>query len=215
MNRFYKNIGSFLQEARLAISNAQNVPEIAEPIALFGFDAAMIQVGADLLAQGEALQAAQVQKYSEQYIATRTRDKARYAVDKSYSVHRQLVRLALKSEPETQKALLVHERKKRTLSGGMAQVKVFYTNLLANESVKAALVKYKITEEKLIEAQAAVAQVEALEAAQKQVRSEALQATKERDAALDALDKWLAELRQVARIALAHNPQLLQALGFS
>ncbi len=44
--------------------------------------------------------------------------------------------------------------------------------------------------------------------------NEAMTATKERDAAIDALDVWLSEFRTVARIALADNAQMLEALQF-
>ena len=142
------------------------------------------------------------------------RDEAWQAADNSYMVHRKLARLALKDQPQAQKALLLHKRKKRSLSGWLAQSKVFYTNLLGNDMAKTALAKYNLTEEKLTSGLNAVDQVQALEAVQKQERSEAQQATKERDAVLNALNEWLVELREVAQIALADTPQQLEALGF-
>ena len=215
MKSYHNNsIPDFLQGARLAITNAQQTPEIAEALVLFGLDATALQAGADLLSQAEALQAAQVQQYSEQYAATEARDEAWQAADKSYMVHRKLARLALKDQPQAQKALLLHKPKERTLSDWLAQSKVFYTNLLGNDMAKTALAKYNLTEEKLTSGLNAVDQVQALEAVQKQQTSEAQQATKERNAVLNALNERLVELREVAQIALADTPQQLEALGF-
>lgn len=70
MSELRRNINSFLQQVRLSIQNAQDVPEIGSALAAFGFDAARIQAGADMLAAAESLQAAQVKEYSEQYQAT-------------------------------------------------------------------------------------------------------------------------------------------------
>jgi hypothetical protein len=42
--------------------------------------------------------------------------------------------------------------------------------------------------------------------------AEAQRATQARDAAIEALDDWLADFRAVARLALEDDPQLLEAL---
>ena len=49
---------------------------------------------------------------------------------------------------------------------------------------------------------------------QEREKYEAQQATKDRDAALDRLDDWLGDFREVAAIALADQPQQLEALQF-
>ncbi len=59
-----------------------------------------------------------------------------------------------------------------------------------------------------------VVQVKVLGEIQQREKGEAQTATKERDATLDALDVWLSEFKTVARIALADNAQMLEALQF-
>jgi hypothetical protein len=61
-------------------------------------------------------------------------------------------------------------------------------------------------------AQAQVEGVASLNNAQEQEKGEAQAATQERDAAIEALDDWLADFRVVARIALEDDPQLMEAL---
>lgn len=58
--------------------------------------------------------------------------------------------------------------------------------------------------------------VDAAEAAQRAQQSEtgeAQEATQDRDAALDAIDDWMAIFIAIARLALEDDPQLLEKLG--
>ena len=213
MSEIRRNINSFLQQVHLGIENAQQAPAINEALALYGCDAARLEAGEMLLASAENRQAAQVKKYSEQYQATAALNEAKTAGDKHYGLHRRLAKLALRDDPEAQKALLLHERKKQALDPWLGQAGVFYKNALNNEAILAALAQYNITPEKLTEGQTAVNAVATLNAAQEKGKSEAQKATKQRDAALDALEDWYIEFRVLARIALEDDAQLLEALG--
>lgn len=213
MTDIRSNINGFLQAVRLGVQNAQAVPEIGSALALFGFDATRIQAGADLLASAETLQAAQVQEYGEQYQATAVLNEARAEADKLFNLHRRLARLALRDDPEVQKALLLHEPRKRALDSWLGQAGVFYKNVLGNSEVLAALAGYNVVEAQLVAGQTAVVNVANLNAVQEQEKSDAQKATKARDAALDALDDWYTEFRELALIALEDDPQQLEALG--
>ncbi|MBK7178098.1 MAG: hypothetical protein IPH82_13075 [Chloroflexi bacterium] len=52
-----------------------------------------------------------------------------------------------------------------------------------------------------------------LNASQEKEKSQAQKATKARDKALDDLDEWYVEFRELARIALEDDAQQLEALG--
>lgn len=213
MSRLRLNINAFLQQVHLGVTNAQEVPEIAGALSAFGFDTARVQVGADLLATAETLQAVQVKEYSEQYQATTELTKAREQADGLYNTHRRLAKLALRDDPETQKALLLHESKKRGLDAWLGQAGVFYKNVLGDPDLLAALARYNVTEAQLLEGQTAVVVVASLNATQEKEKSDAQKATKARDEALDALDDWYTEFRELALIALEGDPQRLEALG--
>lgn len=213
MANLRQSIDSFLQQVRLGVENAENVPAITSALALYGFNAARIKAGADLLAAAETLQAAQVKEYGEQYQATTALDKAQAAADKLYGLHRRLAKLALRDEPEAQKKLLLHERKKESLDPWLGQAGVFYKNVLDDPDVLAALAKYNVTEAQLVEGQTAVVAVASLNAVQEKEKSDAQKATKARDAALDSLEDWYVEFRELAQIALEDDSQRLEALG--
>ena len=51
--------------------------------------------------------------------------------------------------------------------------------------------------------------------AQEVEKGEAQAATQARDTALDTLDDWLADFREIAAVALADQAQRLEQLGFS
>jgi hypothetical protein len=211
----YRNssIDSYLQQVRLGVENGKNMPDIAAALAVFGFDTVKMDAGAALLAAAEDLQAVQKQEYGEQFAATSALTEAWRTADKTYSTHRKLAKLALRDEPETQAALLVHERKRETLDSWLGQAGVFYKNVLGDADVLAALGQYNITEPILTDGQTAVVSVATLNAAQEKEKSDAQKATKTRDAALDALDEWYVEFRTLARIALENDSQRLEALG--
>ncbi len=210
----YVSMDQFLSQARLAIHNARHTPDILAALSAFGYDEARLQEGAALLAEAESLHARQVKEYGEQYQATAALNQARQAAEGRYNTHRRLARIALKGEPERQKAIKLQESRKRSLSGWLQQASVFYANTLGDAEVLAGLARFNVTQADLEAAQAAVQQVADLDAAQEREKSEAQRATKERDAALDALGDWLADMKEVARIALADDAQMLEALQF-
>ncbi|KAB8141732.1 hypothetical protein F8S13_18500 [Chloroflexia bacterium SDU3-3] len=63
------------------------------------------------------------------------------------------------------------------------------------------------------EGQAKVAALVAAVQRQSKESTQAENAAKARDAAIDELDDWVEDFIKIARLALADNPQLLEALG--
>jgi hypothetical protein len=214
MSELRRNIDEFLTRAGVALDNARQTPEIAAALAGFGYDESRMQVGADLLAEAEARHAAQKQEYGEQYQATAALQQTEAEADQLYDVHRKLAQVALKKAPKQQESLGLGQPKKRSLSGWLGQATIFYTNALSDPEVQAALARFNITPEALQQGQALVQSVVQLNSAQEREKYEAQQATKDRDAVLDRLDDWLADFKAVAVIALAGQPQQLEALQF-
>jgi hypothetical protein len=207
-------IDEFLTRAGVAINNARQTPEIAAALAGFGYDEARLEAGAELLADAEARQAAQKQEYGDQYQATAALQQAQAEADQLYEVHRKLAQVALKKVPKQQESLGLGQPKKHSLSGWLGQATIFYTNALNDPEVQAALARFNITPEALQQGQVLVQQVVELNGSQEREKYQAQQATKDRDAALDRLDDWLGDFKEVAVIALASQPQQLEALQF-
>ena len=207
------SLANFFTAAGLMLDNARDNPEIAAALDAFGYDADKIGEGQALLEAAQALYDAQIQEYGEQYAATEAFREAFKQADKQYGAHRRLAKLAFKNDIERQANLRLNQRKPQVFSVWYEQARHFYQVILEDTEGQAELARYKVTLEELQGAQEKVEQAFAQNDAQEQEKGEAQQATKDRDEAIDALDEWLADFKEIARLALEDNPQLLEALG--
>jgi hypothetical protein len=208
-------IDEFLVRADVAIQNALNDPEILTALTVYGYDETALQAGAALVTEAETLHRAQQAEYADQYTATEALNAARDEAHALYTEHLTLARVAFRDDSEARNFLDLDGRRKRTFSGWLKQAETFYTHLLETPDVLAALQARFPLEQSVFEAgRAQIAALVELNRAQEKEKGEAQQATKTRDAALDALDAWLDDYRAVAEIALQDQPQKLEALQF-
>ena len=75
------------------------------------------------------------------------------------------------------------------------------------------LKQLKITEQEITKQLQLLKEVEQAHADYQKEKGESQQATKDKNDAFEALDKWLAKFFKVAKIALEDKPQLLEILG--
>lgn len=202
-----------IEQATFSITNALNNPDITTPLAVFGYDAVRLNEGKTLLDNLKLLQAKQKQEYIEQRAATTDRDDIRTQIEAVYSKHLKLAKIAFKREPNILLALEAVGQRLRTYDGWKGQVTAFYNAAMNNQPIKDGLARFNITETNLTDVQAQLTVLETAEAKQKTEIGEAQQATLDRDTAMEALDDWMSDFQEVAKIALEDNPQLLEALG--
>jgi hypothetical protein len=212
MSTISTSLSDFFAEATVLLTNAQEHADIAAALEAYGYDAATLAEGQALLDTARDLYDAQIREYGEQHAATQAFVDASEAADKVYGDHRRLAKLAFKSDAQRQTDLHLNEHKPRAFNPWYQQARHFYTALLADSEAQTALARFNVTADDLSAAQAQVEGVASLNNAQEQEKGEAQAATQERDAAIEALDDWLADFRVVARIALEDDPQLMEAL---
>jgi hypothetical protein len=200
--------------AGVAIANAQENPDVGAALEAFGYDVTVLRQGQDLLDTVRRLSDAQRKGYGDQYAATAALNQAQEKLDRLYTAHRKLAAIAFKNEPDRLTALALDEARKKSLSGSFSQAWRFYSHLIEDEQAIEALGRFRITREQLEEGFTLLKQIETLNQAQEDEKSGAQRATKARDAAVDELHEWMSELKTVARIALADDPQLLESLQF-
>ena len=208
----YRNLDEYLTRAGVLLTNARQNPAIAAALDAVGYDDAALQQGQTLLDTARHQSDVQRKEYGDQYGATAELVQAAAAAEAVYQKHRQLVATAYKADPARLTAFTLNESKKPSFSGWLTQARRFYANLLADAAAVTALGRYKLTRARLEQGQALVQQAEQLNAVQETEKGEAQRATRARDAALDALDDWLADFKVIAKVALADDPQLLEAL---
>lgn len=203
---------AFFAGATTILANAQGQPEIAAALEAFGYDATVLQEGQALLDTARSLYDAQIKEYGEQYAATQAFETACLQADKAYTAHRRLASIAFKADVQRRADLHLNDRKPNAYAPWYEQARHFYTALLADTEAQTQLAKFKVTPEALQATLAQVEQTSTLKSAQEKEKGEAQNKTKQRDAAIAALEDWLADFKVVARVALQDTPQLLEAL---
>ncbi|MCB0210334.1 MAG: hypothetical protein KDJ52_13440 [Anaerolineae bacterium] len=208
------SIDSQLLNAQLAINNALENPDILADLSRFGYDEAKINAGKGLFQQAKALVEQQKVEYGEQFAASEALNQAYKAADGAYDVTLKVARVAFKGNKKAQNALDLSGRRKRNLAAWLGQTKTFYNNLLAQPDLLASMANFGYDQARLESERSLVKQVARLNEQQETEKGEAQQLTKNRDVALDALDEWMDDFKEIAEVALIAAPQRLEMLGF-
>ena len=209
------SIDQQLLAAQVALNNARNTPDILTELSLFGYDDARLNQGLQLLAQSETLVQQQRLEYGEQYAASATLQTAWGAANQAYMRSLKVARVAFKGHVKARTALMLDGRRKRTTSGWLEQARTFYHNLLNQPDLLAEMSTFGYDRSKVTAEADLVEGVAQANEAQEVEKGEAQAATQQRDTALDTLDDWLADFREIAAVALADQAQRLEQLGFS
>ena len=215
MANLKNTLGDFLQETRVLIGNAQAVPEVATPLAEFGYYAPRWSEGMGLLQAAEALVLAQRNEYGEQYEATEAAQQAWAVADSAYTKTLKVARLVFADDVQAITSLKLSGTRKATLAGWLDQALFFYGNLVAQPNLVAKMGKYGYTAAKIEAEKALVDSLQTKVQIQAKETGEAQQATVTRDLAVKKLDKWVGDLRAILRVALSDNPQMLETVGIT
>lgn len=204
-------LSDFLTESRILVENARNLPDMSAVLKAFGYTAERLDQGLALLAETEALIQKQIREYGESYAATKALNEAWAAADGLYMKTLKVARIAFGDDPGAGAALKLSGLRKQTVTGWLEQASTFYTNLTAGFADQ--LARFGYTPAKLAAEAALVEGVRKTLQAQAKESGEAQQATMVRDAKVGELDRWIGELRAIARVAFADDPQQLEKLG--
>ncbi len=203
-----------LEEARIAIENSQSNSLIAEILAEYGFDAAKINEGKQILTETRRLFDFKETEVDETKASKTIRDNKFDDLHEIYMKHRSKAKAAFRKDPVILSQLEIDRRIPTKYIKYIEMVRKFYTVLLADETLQQRLLYLKITPEVLTQANNLMSEVEQAQADYIRETGETQQATDAKDDAFEILDEWMYDFKLVARIALADKPQLLEALGF-
>lgn len=206
------SIDARLIRAHLVIVNASEHKPIREAIARYNYDDARLNEGLGMYNEAYKLHYQRQSALGDQYLATEVFHKKLKACQKQYTEHLALARLALGHDPSAVQMLVLKGQRKRTIVGWMEDTRQFYTNALAEPKVVDALSRYSVTRKDLKAGRTLVEELEEAAADQERKKGLAQKATKERNEALKKLEKWVAELIKICRIALGKRSQLLESL---
>lgn len=172
------------------------------------------------IAQGKALYDTAAQMYetnkretSEEALAYNEFSKKLEAFKNVYATDRKKAKIIYKEEPKILIALHIKGVAPLRTNKLLEDIEAFYKELKAKPDLLTPLNKLKITAEHIETQLTALADVKQAEATYVLERGESQQATKDKDAAFAAFEKWVREFYAIAKIALEDKPQLLESIG--
>lgn len=213
MSYTQKPIAARLDAAGLALYGARSNDRIKALLAARSYDEAALDAGLALY-ETARLRSRQVHvERGEQYAATDAVQAMLQGLQAGYAEDLRLARVEFEDERGSAEQLGLGGRRPRALAAWIAQVRRFYEAVETDPELAARLEALGLTETVL---QARKAALEALEAARHEqagARGEAKALTRQRRAAMQALDAWMRRFLQVAQVALAEHPEGLEKLG--
>ncbi|WP_068473123.1 hypothetical protein [Saccharicrinis aurantiacus] len=208
-----KEIDELISKASVAITNGIQQEPIAALLLQFGYTPERLAVGEGLLNTTEELNRLQIKEDGEQKEATSVLNQSIKKANTVYVPHLKIARIAFKNDTNLSTQLELRGERKQRQSAWLQQTKVFYNNLLGNPDALEKMAAYGQSNEKLEAGLQLVKAVDAQLAVRKKEMGEAQNATETRDAAADELQEWYSDYIEIARIALADQPQYLEMLG--
>ncbi|NLW46023.1 MAG: hypothetical protein GXY86_01600 [Firmicutes bacterium] len=213
MANLKNRIAEFLLGAQVIIENSLTDPVVKEALAAYGYSGETLATGKTLFEEAMALQNTQKKEYGDQVAATSELNDIWETADQQYMKTLKIARVAFQDHPKADKAVVLFGRRKESLSGWLAQAQTFYANILKDTDLMNALALYGYTTEKLQQESDLLSQITVKNQQQKKEMGEAQASTQARDEKIDELAKWISNLRAVAKVALADDPQQLEKLG--
>ncbi len=209
-----RSITNFLRQVRLAIDNIQRVPPVLAALRTIGYNREKLNEGLALLNIAEARHRDFLDKYNIMHVADEAIDHAAKKVGKLYAACSNVARMALGESSRQRRALALDVPEKRSFSGWVEQVGVFFGAALQDTEIQHTLTNFDVQPEKLEEGYAILQQVIGMKEVYVWETKEVSQAAKIRDTALDELDNWLTDFQAAAEIVLKDYPGTLATLRF-
>lgn len=213
MPRPKTSISERLNWASVALANALGDGELVPLLAAYGFDQARLLRGRGLMEAASGAVTRQVGATGDLRAATARAEAAQRAAFDAYQALAQVARAAFKRDKATLTALGLDRAMPRRTSLFITMALALFDNAAGAPATAAALAEFGYTAERLAaERNTVLAFIEAVRA-QEAAKGTAQSATAQQGAAMAALDDEMGAFRRVARVALRHQPQLLEKLG--
>jgi hypothetical protein len=195
-----------LNAAQLAIANSLADPEIKTAVAQFGYTTAKLNAGKKLY--DIALAAVNDQKSGKgaQKDASAQLKTALTAARDAYQALAKVARAALTKEDQVKLGLGKEPR------GTAAFIAAGYT-LFDNAGEVTALADFGYDADRLAAERAKIEAYDEANQTQEMAKGSAQQATQDQDAALAAMNEWVAQYLKIAKVALRGKKQLLEKIG--
>ncbi len=196
-----------------AISNAKSVESISAILSTYGYTRERLDEGWLIYENARSNDAKQQNEKGLQKGAIQSAQEAKADINVLYMEHLELARLCLSKDTVAYIALQLGGTRKKSKSGNVSEMTVFYINLLAHAEWLDAMAHFGVSQQKLEETQKMLHQIDMAYSHQAMEDGAASNATKLRNEAVDAAKQWYSTFCKVARIAMKDNPSMLEMLG--
>lgn len=194
------------------LRNAQG-PDLLPKLEACGYPLALMEAKLAELQALRALSEAQaVQEGVELAAGARCRE-AFAALNADYTDHIRLARVVFKKDSATQTGLCLKGKRQRREADYISEGLIFYNNALDTPAIAAALSARGLSVPELTAGRDALEQYRSLREAHSAAVGATRQASKDKWAARAALQEWMNDFVQTAKVALRKEGQLIEALG--
>lgn len=211
--KIYFSNEEILQNARVLFETLEKNNTIAEKLDDYGYSAEEIAKGKKLYQTAEAQYGNNRKETEEERIAYLNFRQKMDKISQLYKEHRNKAKLVFKNNEEAKLNLALKGSPAQAIVALLEEMTAFYLSLSQKEPLRNALKRVKISQEMIAQQQDDISDVKGLYATYSQEKNESEQATKDKNKAFTDLDKWMRELYQYAKYALAEESQFLQIFG--
>ena len=208
-----KSAEQILSESHTAINNALSDRSIRDALLPFGYTEAKFQEGQALYRSAQELYTQQISQQGVKAAAHQAFREAYARMNERYAAHVQIARIAFKTHIDAYQALGLRGERKAAQAARLSQAHTFYTNALSDAGFQRVLAAFGVDSTQLSAGLSAIGTANETLAAYKKASGAAQEATKNKNAAVNALRVWVNDLIALAKIAFADDPQRMEALG--
>lgn len=203
----------FLETCQLALTNAENQPDVAKYMSEMGYDAAKLAEGRALYVETKGVYEANKKEHQDESVAYSDFDQKVKKLLQDYTLLRKKAKVVFRKEPLVLSRLKLDGTMPVAYVNKIDVIRTFATVMLADSALQAEMNRLKVKSDDIETLNAQLALVDQARAKYHQEKGESQNMTSIKDKAFAKLDDWMNEFYAVARIALEDQPQLLEALG--
>lgn len=213
MKSNYLSNEKMLQNYGAMFENLTKDLDLKTELAEYGYDDAKISEGKALYDKARQTFDVNTKETREESVASLAFQEIYQKTLENYATDRKKARIIYEDNEEASLSLSLKGRTSRIIAKAIEEMRAFYQALDTSESLLTPLAQLKITSERVKFQLKNIEETDKKYADYLKEKGESQQATRDKNNAFEALDKWVAKFFKIAQIALEDRPQLLESLG--
>ena len=210
---FKRSIRASHEKFRVALTNVETQPVIAEKMAEMGYTSDVLQEGSVYLANSLAADYRSKIERDEMKAAYRIFNGKCLTLKGIYSRLRKISKVAFRNDPNAATKLSLDSAEPGNYLLWVEAARKFFTEISGNPEYLEKLSVLQVSEEEINEGLKLIKEMEEARAVYVKEKGQSQVATEEKKAAFRKIDDWMSDFYAVAQIAFMDNPQYQEVLG--